>query len=256
MSLAVAGYIAAVFMGITLGLLGGGGSILTVPILVYLFQLDPIEATTSSLFIVGGTALIASVQFAKRGEIDFKSGIQFAAASFVGIFISRSFILPSLPEHIKADAVLISFACLMVLASLAMLRSSKKEVVTNEPSSVLKTSLYGVAVGAVTGFVGAGGGFLIVPALVNLLGLNMRTAIGTSIAIIAANSLFGFTVSYVADSNVDWSLMLAVLALGVVGSVVGAYFSKSVSEKTLKKVFGIFVLVVGSLIIVERLLLH
>lgn len=252
-------------MGITLGLLGGGGSILTVPILVYLFQVNPVEATTSSLFIVGVTALIASLQYIKRHEVNFKSGAQFAAASFVGIFLSRKLLLPNLPEVIlsngfidlsKSDLILVSFAVLMIFASLAMLRTQKNGVVESTPASGLKTALNGVVVGAVTGFVGAGGGFLIVPALVSLVGLSMRVAVGTSLIIISANSLFGFGVTFLSKTQVNWTLMLMVLVLGVIGSVIGAKFSKKVSERTLKKAFGSLVLIMGSLIIIERLLLH
>ncbi len=265
MTLSIAGYIAAILMGVTLGLLGGGGSILTVPILVYLFHMDPIEATTSSLFIVGVASLIASAQYFKRGEVNFKSGAQFAAASFIGIFFSRNLLLPNLPDQIissevidvsKSDLILVSFATLMILASFAMLRGQKKSIAKVSPASGLKTALNGVVVGAVTGFVGAGGGFLIVPALVGLVGLSMRVAVGTSLAIIAANSLFGFGVTFLHTSYVNWPLMLTVLLLGVIGSLVGARFSQKFSEQTLKRAFGSLVLIMGSLIIIERLFLH
>lgn len=256
------GYFAAILMGITLGLLGGGGSILIVPILVYLFSVDPIQATTSSLFIVGATALITSLQYMKRGEVNIKAGTKFALASFLGIYLSRNYILPALPKVIisnqflvmtSSDLLLVSFAILMILASLAMLKSKNNSDADRQPGSTLKITFQGIIVGVVTGFVGAGGGFLILPVLVNLVGLRMRIAVGTSLMIIAANSLFGFGVSYFGGAQVDWKLQLSILALAVLGSFVGAKFSTKVSEKSLKKGFGVFVLVVGTLIIVERI---
>lgn len=259
----IVGYLATVLMGVTLGLLGGGGSILIVPILVYLFQVEPIAATTSSLFIVGSTALITSIQYIKRKEVSFKSGAQFAAASFVGIYISRSLLLPNMPNSIistesfelsSSDLILISFALLMLSAAFAMLKKRKITKVDAHPAAGFKTALQGVAVGLATGFVGAGGGFLILPALVNLVGLNMRMAVGTSLLIIAANSLFGFGVSLSQHPQIDWMFQLTLLFLAVVGSLIGARFSSKVSEQSLKKGFGRFVLVVGSLIIIERLI--
>lgn len=261
----ILGYLATLLMGVTLGLLGGGGSILIVPILVYLFRVDPVSATTSSLFIVGSTALIASIQFMKKREVAFKSGSQFALASFVGIYFSRSLLLPNIPDRIisnksfelnRSDLILITFAVLMLSASIAMLKGRKTSGSLVRPASAIKAALNGVAVGVATGFVGAGGGFLIIPALVNLLGLNMRVAIGTSLLIISANSLFGFGVSYLQNTSVDWTLLLTLLSIAVIGSLIGTSFSSRVSEQNLKKWFGRFIMAVGSLIIIERLLFY
>jgi uncharacterized membrane protein YfcA len=170
-------------------------------------------------------------------------------------------LLPNIPNTIistdsfelkSSDLILIGFALLMISASFAMLRTKKIIEVDSHKAIGFRTALHGVAVGLATGFVGAGGGFLILPALVNLVGLNMRTAVGTSLLIIAANSLFGFGVSFLHHSSIDWMFQLTLLFLAVVGSLVGAKFSSKVSEQSLKKWFGRFVLIVGSLIIIER----
>ncbi len=257
------GYFAAVLMGVSLGLIGGGGSILTVPILVYLFSQDPLVATTGSLFVVGSTALVGALVSARRKLIDFKTGILFSIPSFAGVFVARHLILPNLPEVIyaqhglsvsKAGLVLGSFAILMVLASRVMIRSSGAPVlVIEKKSSLLSLGLNGFLVGVTTGFVGAGGGFLIIPALVILLKLPMKMAVGTSLAIIAANSFFGFTIS-MGEHHLDWPVLLTVAAIGALGILIGQKFSSKINEKSLKKGFGYFVLIIGSFVLIDQLL--
>ncbi len=258
------GYFAALIMGLSLGLIGGGGSILTVPILVYLFAQDPLVATTGSLFVVGSTALVGTITSARKRMIDFKTGVLFAVPSFAGVFVARHFILPNLPDIIyaqqgivltKALLVMGAFAILMVLASRAMIRSgsSLATEVTAKPAGFTQIGLNGFLVGLTTGFVGAGGGFLIIPALVILLKLPMKMAVGTSLAIIAANSLFGFAIS--ANSQpLDWKVLATITAIGAVGIFVGQMFSASITEKALKKSFGYFVLLVGSLVLIDQII--
>ncbi len=257
------GYCAAILMGISLGLIGGGGSILTVPILVYLFSQNPLIATTGSLFVVGSTAFFGAVISAGKKLIDFKTGILFSIPSFVGVFVARHFILPSLPEIIYSDygvtltkslLVMGSFAILMVFSSRAMIRSSRAVAVDSQQKSTLfSIGLNGFFVGITTGFVGAGGGFLIIPALVILLNLPMKTAVGTSLAIITANSLFGFVISMNAHP-LDWPVLVKVAAIGAIGMFVGQVFSSKVNEKILKKGFGYFVLLIGSVVLADQLL--
>lgn len=259
------GYIAAIFMGLSLGLIGGGGSILTVPILVYMFSVKPLIATSSSLFIVGSTALAGAVLAHKRKQVDFKTGLQFAVPSFVGVFVTKSLILPLIPEQIfsafgvsvtKGLLVMGFFAILMVLASSAMIRQKKNKPfdhVISQKHRGRAISSQGLLVGGVTGFVGAGGGFLIVPALVNLLGLSMRTAVGTSLMIIAANSLFGFGVSIAKGLVVEWFLLLSILAMALLGLFVGSFWSKKVSDQKLKMGFGYFILIMGALILLDQM---
>lgn len=258
------GYFAAMIMGLSLGLIGGGGSILTVPILVYLFKQDPLIATTGSLFVVGSTAFVGALSNARKKSVDLKTGILFAVPSFAGVFVARHFVLPNLPEIIfaqhgivltKALLVMGTFAVLMVLASRAMIRSGNTSLseAVGQPAGYATIGWNGFLVGVTTGFVGAGGGFLIIPALVILLKLSMRMAVGTSLAIIAANSLFGFAISTNAVM-LDWKVLGSVTAIGIGGIFAGQLLSASINEKMLKKGFGYFVLVIGSLVLIDQIM--
>ncbi len=260
----ILGYFAALIMGLSLGLIGGGGSILTVPILVYLFAQNPLVATTGSLFVVGSTALVGAISSALKKMIDFKIGFLFAIPSFVGVFAARHFLLPNLPEIIysqhgilltKALLVMGAFAILMVLASHAMIRSggSADTQSKEKPAGLFQIGYHGFIVGIATGFVGAGGGFLIIPALVILLKLPMKIAASTSLAIIATNSLFGFMIS-ANQQSLDWNVLLIISGIGVVGIFVGQMLSASVDEKALKKSFGYFILLVGTIILIDQLM--
>lgn len=259
------GYIAAIFMGLSLGLIGGGGSILTVPILVYLFGIEPVLSTAYSLFIVGLTALVGGIFYLRRGEVDLKTGMIFAIPSFLGVYLTRAYVVPSLPdpvftvaEHAISKPLLIMavFAMLMVAASYSMIKSKKVTAAPSQmslPKRVALIGLEGLVVGGVTGFVGAGGGFLIIPALVLLVGLPMKIAVGTSLFIIAVKSLIGFTGDLQHHVAIDWNLLLIVSGIAIVGLLVGMKFSKKVSEAALKKGFGIFVLLMGSFILIDQL---
>ncbi len=262
MNIEIIGYIAAIFMGVSLGLVGGGGSILTVPILVYLFSVDPLIATSASLFIVGAAALLGGALSFRRGEVHLNTAIQFAVPSFAGVFLTKNILVPKIPNQIlsiqnfnvtKPLLIMGIFAVLMLLASFAMIKGKKP--IEKNPSEKKWTSIagQGFLVGGVTGLVGAGGGFLIVPALVNLVGLNMRSAIGTSLMIIAANSLFGFGLALHGGLNVDWKILGSILGVALVGLLVGSYYSKRVSEKKLKSGFGYFVLIMGGLILFDQI---
>ncbi len=255
-------------MGVSLALIGGGGSILTVPILVYLFKQDPLTATTGSLFIVGVTAFVGAILNARKQLVNFKTGALFAIPSFVGVFVARHFILPGIPTHLlslgsfsltKPLLVMGFFGIVMVQASRAMIRSgsslsSNLIVDANSSKAGLATIIWqGFLVGVTTGFVGAGGGFLIIPALVLLLKIPMKMAVGTSLAIIAANSIFGFTIS-LDGANIEWALLLKISAVGIFGMTIGEFYSAKVNEKLLKRGFGYFVLFVGSLVILDQIL--
>lgn len=259
------GYIAAIFMGISLGMIGGGGSILTVPILVYLFAVDPVLATAYSLFVVGLTALVGGLTYWKRGEVDLKTGFVFAVPSFVGVYLTRAFVVPSLPDPVfvvgavivsKALLIMIVFAVLMLAASISMIRTRTAVVNPRQFSAVQKItliSLEGLVVGGVTGFVGAGGGFLIIPALVLLVGMPMKIAVGTSLVIIAAKSLIGFVGDLQQQISIDWPLLLTLSAIAVGGLVLGTILSSRVSEKRLKQSFGYFVLLMGTFVLLDQL---
>lgn len=260
------GYLAAIFMGVSLGLIGGGGSILTVPILVYLFKQDPLIATTGSLFVVGTTALIGTVLNSRKKLIDYKTGVLFAIPSFVGVFVARHFVLPNIPDHIvsigavtltKPLLVMGTFGITMLLASRAMIRSGGSNAPSVNPSDsnigLLAIVWQGFLIGVTTGFVGAGGGFLIIPALVLFLNLPMKMAVGTSLASVAVNSLFGFAIS-IEGQSFEWPLLFKIAAIGIVGIAVGQFYASKVNEKMLKRGFGYFVLVIGSLVLLDQIM--
>jgi uncharacterized membrane protein YfcA len=263
----VLGYVASILMGLSLGMIGGGGSILTVPILVYLFALQPVVATGYSLFIVGLAALFGGINLMRHGQVDFKTGLIFAGPSFLGVYASRSWLVPVLPDpvfHFGAHAMsknmlmMVVFAILMILASYSMIRKPKVTEKKKKDLSPLQRyiliGLEGLVVGGITGFVGAGGGFLIIPALVILVGLSMKKAVGTSLFIIAIKSLFGFIGDLQRNPDVDWTLLLSVSAIAIGGIFAGSYLSRFVDEDKLKKAFGWFVLVMGSGILLQQTL--
>lgn len=262
----VYGFIASIFMGLSLGLIGGGGSILTVPILVYLFAINPILATAYSLFIVGLTALVGGGFYLKKGEVDLKTGIIFAIPSFIGVYLTRAYVVPQLPDPVfyfgthpisKPLLMMLVFAVLMVVASISMIKTKKASTLPAKDFSsmnrFLLISLEGLVVGGITGFVGAGGGFLIIPALVLLVGMPMKIAVGTSLFIIAAKSLLGFIGDIQHQAFIDWKLLFTVSGIAIIGLFIGMSLSKKVSEKTLKKGFGYFVLIMGAFILYDQI---
>ena len=261
----IVGYIASVLIGISLGLIGGGGSILTVPVLVYLFGVDPVLATAYSLFVVGVTSLVGAIPKYKEHLVDIRTGIVFGLPSIVAVFLTRLYVVPSIPDHLftlgsivvtKQLFILILFAMLMVFASISMIRGRKK-IEENENSKIKFSFLLilaeGLLVGLLTGLVGAGGGFLIIPALVILTKLPMKTAVGTSLFIIALKSLIGFT-GDLNNYTMDWSLLLIVTALSALGIFVGNILSRRIPGQKLKKGFGWFILVMGIWILFKELI--
>ena len=260
-------YLASLLIGLALGLLGGGGSILTLPVLVYLFGLSAVEATTYSLFIVGATALASIIPKARAGEIDFKTALWFGLPSIVAVYFTRSILMPAIPDPIwsagtfalgKATALMLLFAVLMVWASISMImgpQTKSQNSVQEGLSTSAKIALViaeGLGVGLLTGLVGAGGGFLIVPALVLFAGLKMKVAIGTSLTIIAFKSLIGFT-GDLDHLDANWTLLLSVTAIAIIGMVFGTALSKRVASSRLHKAFGWFVLTMGVLILTEQI---
>ena len=253
-------------MGLTLGLIGGGGSILTVPILVYLFKIEPVAATGYSLFIVGITSLIGSFSHYKQGNIDWKTALVFGVPSIAGVYISRAILVPLIPAQIaslgfieltKPLFMLLLFSVLMIFASLTMIRKSKVRSTAGVISYNYKVIfIEGIVVGMLTGLVGAGGGFLIIPALVLFANLPMKKAVGTSLIIIAVKSLIGFSSDLQTDMVINWDLLLGVSVISVIGIFIGSYLSKFISNEKLKPAFGYFVLVMGLYIITKELFLN
>jgi uncharacterized membrane protein YfcA len=259
----IMGYLASILIGISVGLIGGGGSILTIPILVYIFHINPRLATTYSLFIVGFTAAIGSLKHYQLGNLKFQSAIPFAIPSLISIILVRKFLMPIIPEIIfslgnfsmtKDIFIMLIFSILMILASYSMI-NSKKETVEEVKPNVLKIALIGALVGVVTGLLGAGGGFLIIPALIFFTGLTMKEAVGTSLLIIAFNSLFGFLGDVINGINIDYLFLLTIAFFALIGIYVGTFLSKKIDGSKLKPVFGWFVLVMGIYIIIKEIIL-
>lgn len=259
-----AGYAAAVLAGLTLGLIGGGGSILTVPILVYLMGKDPVVSTAYSLFVVGITSLVGAIQKMTQGLVSYKTALVFAVPSFIAVFLTRRYLVPAIPEELfsigdfmvtKEIGIMLFFALIMLVAAISMFRGRKEKEGEEEPIqfNYLMISLEGAGVGVLTGVVGAGGGFLIIPALVLFAKLPMKMAVGTSLLIIAAKSLIGFLGDIQADVAIEWEFLLLFSALSVIGIFIGNYLSKLISGQGLKKIFAVFVVAMALLIVIKEL---
>lgn len=263
------GYAASIIMGLLLGLIGGGGSILTVPILVYLFGVDPVISTAYSLFVVGLTSAVGSFSHFRKGNVHLKTALIFGVPSIAAVFSVRKFIMPIIPDPLftlgrmevtKSLAVLVLFAVLMLLASVTMIRKPKRpkeqlgEVAHNYNYPLIFAE--GIFVGGITGLVGAGGGFLIIPALVLLADLPMKQAVGTSLLIIALKSLIGFTGDLGSGLQIDYQFMLIFSAFAMVGIIVGSNLTRFIPNQKLKPAFGWFVMAMGILILVKEIFLH
>ena len=256
------GFVLAILMGFTLGLFGGGGSILAVPIFVYVFHIEPLLATAYSLWVVGLSALVGAFKKHLDQQIEYKVGLLFVVPSALTVFLTRRFLLPQIPLQLftfgnviltKNMAIMLFFSTVMLLAAYSMIRGISMHHSGTEPDK-MKTVISGAVVGLVTSLVGAGGGFLIVPALVILLGLNMSQAVGTSLAIIALNSMSGFMGDIIGGRLMDWSFLLTFSVFALIGMMLGLHSSKKIEVGILKKYFGFFVLAMAILIIIKELL--
>jgi uncharacterized membrane protein YfcA len=238
-------------IGLSLGVLGGGGSILTVPILVYVAGFGPKEAIAASLFVVGVTSAVSVVSHARRGRVRWRTGLLFGAAGMAGAFVGGL-----LGGHIPGQILLIAFAVMMVATSIAMLRGRKKKddggaAPVKHELPLGRVLLDGAVVGLITGLVGAGGGFLVVPALALLGGLPMAAAVGTSLVVIAMKSFAGLA-GYLTSVQLDWGLVLAVTAAAIGGTIVGSRIAGRIPEDALRKAFGWFVLAMGTFVLTQQ----
>ncbi len=258
------GYGMALLVGLVIGLAGGGGSILTVPIFIYAFGIPPVLSTTYSLFVVGVTSLVGSVSHIWQKHVDLRVSAAFALPSFVSVYLSRRFLLPALPDPLfrfdafvlsKPDAILYFFVIVMMLAARAMIRSDRPEQgeAADGRPRYANLALDGLAVGLLTGTIGAGGGFLIVPMLVLLAGLPIHRAVATSVLIIAVNSFVGF-LGDVHHTDLNWNFLLPFTGLSIIGIFLGMYFARFVAPEKLKKGFGWFVLAVAGYVILKEVL--
>lgn len=262
----IIGYTAAILIGISIGMIGSGGSILTVPVLVYLMHINPLVATTSSLFIVGVTSFIGGIRAYSKKQVDFKAVTEFGIPSIFSVFITRHYLLPALPPRLfsighmeitKEMFLMVVFAILMLMASFSIMRNRENEEDTSAAGNERHNKafwliLLGLGIGMITGLLGAGGGFLIIPALVLFLKLPMKTAVGTSLLLVAINSLFGFLFS-MKQFEYSWPVLLSFTALAITGLFAGSKLAEKISASALKKGFGWFVLIMGLYILAKEI---
>lgn len=264
------GYLFALIIGISLGLIGGGGSILTVPVLVYVLGINPVLATAYSLFVVGSSSLVGALNSLRKGLVSVKTAVIFVIPAFIAVYLTRRYLVPAIPDEIvhignfvltKNIAIMLFFAIIMLFAAISMLRGKKdcedceeddedqQPIEYNYPMIALE----GTVVGVLTGLVGAGGGFLIIPALVLFAKLPMKLAVGTSLFIIAIKSLIGFVGDVQTGQDIDWQFLLIFTSISIIGIFVGGYLSNFISGEKLKKGFGWFVLVMAIYIVAREL---
>ena len=259
------GYILAVFVGMTLGMLGSGGSILSVPILVYVMGIEPTLATAYSLFVIGTTSLVGGIHKAKQKLVDFYKVILFGIPAIISVFVTRKILVPRIPEIIFSTAnftltkpilIMVFFALVMIFASVRMIKPLKEKIVVEDVQlNYFKIALMGILIGLISGFVGAGGGFLIVPTLLFFAKTPMKMAVGTSLFIVSAQSLIGFTGDIMSNQIIDWKLLEYFTLASIIGIFIGNSIAKKADDEKLKTGFGWFVLAMGIYIIIRELFL-
>lgn len=255
------GFIAAALIGISLGLMGGGGSIITVPVLVYLFSIPPTLATSYSLFIVGCSSLAGAYINYKKGFVNFKTALVFGSSSIIIAYLIRRLIIPKIPQiftigtlHLSESfVIMIVLAILMLSASFSMLTHKHITYHHQHELDIFLLLACGIGLGLITGFLGAGGGFLLVPALVLIMKLPMKQATGTSLLIIALNCLIGFT-GDIGHYDIQWLLLLSITVVAVSGIIAGDALNKKINGNKLKRAFGWFLLIMSICIIAKEII--
>ncbi|MFP4331194.1 MAG: sulfite exporter TauE/SafE family protein [Spirochaetaceae bacterium] len=263
------GYVLAMVVGVSLGVFGAGGSILTVPILVYVVGVPPVTATAYSLLVVGTTSMVGAASSIRRGAVNVATAVAFAIPSVVAVYATRRFLVPAIPQEVfsigaytleRDTLIMLLFGIIMAWAAMGMIRKRERPTGSAHPGprggaqGSLLIAGEGLLVGALTGLVGAGGGFLIVPVLVLAAGMTMRQAVGTSLIIITLKSLVGFGGDLAAGQTIDWLFLAVFTAFAIVGILAGGLVSSRVSEARVKPLFGWFVLGAGGLIVITELL--
>ena len=260
----VAGYFLALCIGFSLGLIGGGGSILTIPVLVFFFNVDPVAATTYSLFIVGMTAISGSYHHFKMKHIDVKTVVAFGIPSVLVLYIMRHWVLGKIPTVIlqgedwvltKSLFIMIIFSILMLYAGWSMIR--KQPVSNSIPRQRLgRLMIQGAITGGITGFIGIGGGFIIVPSLVLFAGLPMKKAIGTSLTIIAVNCLVGILGNWKSTEDLNYIFLSAFTCFTIAGILLGSWAIRYVPDKRLKPIFGWIILAMSVIVFIRIFMQH
>jgi len=255
--LEILGYFSALITGISLGLIGGGGSILAVPVLAYLFSVNEKVATAYSLFIVGVSALVGGLKQHLKGYVDWRTAVVFGLPAIVGVSVVRRFVVPALPEVLfniddfeftRRMGMFGLFAILMIPAAFSMLKTRKEKKQKGDRTVKYNYPLIigeGLLVGGITGMIGAGGGFLIIPALVILANVEMKVAVGTSLIIIAIKSLLGFFIGDALTMEIDWMFLIVFTLISFVGIFIGSYLSNFIDGNKLKKGFGYFIFIMA-----------
>jgi len=252
------GFFGAFMVGLILGLIGSGGSILSVPILVYLFGINPVTATAYSLFIVGSTSLIGSIKNLREKLINYTTTLLFSISAVITVYLTRKYFIQMIPDTIinsdliflsKNQLIMFLFSILMLVAGFLMIKKTPKTIVGLKQTKTIAPNKFlifaeGSLIGFLTGLVGAGGGFIIIPILDILSDLRMKAAIATSLAIISLKSLIGFT-GDVQNLEIDWVFLLSFTLISIIGIFIGQMFSQKVPENKLKMIFGLFVIFIG-----------
>lgn len=255
------GYALAILVGVSLGLIGAGGSILTVPILVYILKMDAVMATAYSLFIVGITSMVGAIRSYFLQLVNIKTAFLFGIPSIITAYIVRAFVIPAIPNQLfsvgefiitKSILLLIIFAVVMIIASYKMIQPKINSQTTIHKPQMSLLLINGFGVGILTGLVGAGGGFLIIPALVLVFQMPMNKAVGTSLLIITMNTLFSFFGS-IQTIQPNWLFLIKFSLFSIVGIFIGVALSKKIPGEKLKPAFGWFILIMGIYILIKEI---
>ncbi|MBK8954076.1 MAG: sulfite exporter TauE/SafE family protein [Saprospiraceae bacterium] len=260
-------FISAILIGLSLGILGAGGAILTIPVFVYILQVNAIDAITCSLFVVCLTSLTTAIQYYKNKQVHYKAILSFGLPSLASVWFFRSIVLPAIPdpfidfdgfEMSKSSTLLVVFALLMYVVAYKMLKKNSRtaSIEKNPKNQQLSFILHGLFVGALTGLLGAGGGFLIVPALVLLLDLEFKIAVGSSLCIIFLNTTMGLLAKTEMLFQLDWQTLLSFTMITVLASLIGVKISDKFSSAKLKRAFGFILIFVATFMLYEELLLN
>ena len=259
----ITGFVLAFFIGMLMGLIGAGGSILTSALLIYIFGISPILSVSYTMITVCIISLAGSIQYYKRGLVDLKTGLIVGIPALITVYIMRKFVMPAIPKIIfryhhfiftKSLLITLIFAVLMIVISYSMIYSPKQVLEKKEePVNPLVLYALGIAVAILTGFAGVGGGFIILPALVFFANMDVKKAVGTSLFIITINTTVGFLGDFSTGLSYNWNFLLKYIGITLAGMILSNQFSKKTNGSVLKKIFGLAILIIGCWIIVEEL---